>query len=238
MLIWSCCGSGSSGNTAILSLDNRHIILDAGINPKDVLPVIDFKILEIQGVVLTHFHSDHRKYAPDYMSKGIKVYMPPTCKQNFKDRYAVQVNAMKPFAIDFATFTPFQVPHDGTECYGYYITAAGQRILWLTDLEYCPISFAKQKVNTIICECNYQTELVNTNEIKASHVFKGHMADTTCMEFLRVNKSEQLHHVILTHLSTENADSDAIKAMAREIVDCEVETAYKGIIVRLDDGLF
>lgn len=49
----------------------------------------------------------------------------------------------------------FLLPHNSTPNFGFYINADGQKILYLTDYEYCRFNFKSLQVNHIICECNY-----------------------------------------------------------------------------------
>lgn len=50
------CGSGSSGNTMILTENTKSIILDAGIKQSIVKRALNYDILSIQFVVVTHQH--------------------------------------------------------------------------------------------------------------------------------------------------------------------------------------
>lgn len=53
----SCLGSGSSGNSYALMSDDEILILDAGLSVKAMMPVIDFQISKVSGVLITHSHS-------------------------------------------------------------------------------------------------------------------------------------------------------------------------------------
>lgn len=53
----SCLGSGSSGNSYALISDDEILILDAGFSVKAMMPVIDFQISKVSGVLITHSHS-------------------------------------------------------------------------------------------------------------------------------------------------------------------------------------
>ena len=60
--------SGSSGNCIYVGSENTHILVDAGISNKRIeqgLNEIGLKGSELNGVVITHEHSDH--------TKGLKV---------------------------------------------------------------------------------------------------------------------------------------------------------------------
>ena len=58
-------GSGSSGNCAFLGTRHSGILIDAGVNPKDVLPTLERNGVrpdKIVGIILTHDHQDHVRY--------------------------------------------------------------------------------------------------------------------------------------------------------------------------------
>ena len=50
------CGSGSSGNTMILTENTKSIILDAGIKTSIVKRALNYDVSSIQFVVVTHHH--------------------------------------------------------------------------------------------------------------------------------------------------------------------------------------
>lgn len=82
--------SGSSGNCIYVGNDNTHILVDTGISKKRIdegLHELGVKGEELNGILITHEHSDHiqglgvfsRKYQiPIYATKGtiagIKTY--------------------------------------------------------------------------------------------------------------------------------------------------------------------
>ena len=56
--------SGSSGNCIYVGSDHSHILVDAGISNKRIeqgLNEIGLKGSELDGIVITHEHSDHIK---------------------------------------------------------------------------------------------------------------------------------------------------------------------------------
>lgn len=68
-------GSSSSGNCYLIEASqNDKLILDAGINFKDVQKELNFNFKGIQGVLVTHEHMDHLKYAPNFALNGIDIY--------------------------------------------------------------------------------------------------------------------------------------------------------------------
>ena len=67
-------GSSSSGNCYLIEANkDEKLILDAGINFKDVQKELNFNFNGILGVLVTHEHMDHLKYAPNFALNGINV---------------------------------------------------------------------------------------------------------------------------------------------------------------------
>ena len=228
------CGSSSKGNTMILTYNDTSIILDAGINPKIVKKALDWKIRNIGFVIVTHEHSDHSKYVQYYLDMGIKVYMPKGMSAKYKNTNAVAAEERKQYINGCFKIIPFSVPHDDVECYAYLIYAGEHRIAWLTDLEYCPYIFKKQKLTDIFCECNYQNGKIDAQSANYNHKIKGHMSDTTALEFAKVNASECLGNVILLHMNRESCNADeVIEKMKKAVPNVNVCVAEPGMELEL-----
>src|SRR5260221_12825683 len=59
---WTVLASGSGGNASLLECGGKGLLLDLGLGPRQLdsrLTEIGFGFDGIQGVVLTHTHSDH-----------------------------------------------------------------------------------------------------------------------------------------------------------------------------------
>ena len=223
------CGSSSKGNTMILTHNDTSIILDAGINPKAVKKALNWNVMNIGFAIVTHGHLDHSKYIQYYLDMGIKVYMPKSMSAKYKGTNVISVEERKQYANGYFKIIPFAVPHDDVECYAYLIYAGEHRIAWLTDLEYCPYIFKKQKLTDIFCECNYQKGKVDTQSANYNHKIRGHMSDTTVLEFVKVNTSECLSNVILLHMNKENCDAnEVIEKMKKVAKNANVDVAVAG----------
>lgn len=106
----------------------------------------------------------------------------------------------------------------------------------MTDFEYCPYVFAKQKINHILIEANNITALLDKGKANYEHSIRGHAnIDVTC-KFLEVNKTNELRTVILCHLSNECSDEKLFKKMARNVVDCPVYIANAGLEIELKNN--
>lgn len=59
-------GSSSSGNCYLIETEKSKLILDAGVNFKNVQKALKFDFKNIEGVLITHEHMDHLKYATNF----------------------------------------------------------------------------------------------------------------------------------------------------------------------------
>ena len=76
-------GTGSSGNCYLFKPSKgKSLIIDCGINFKEVKKAVDFDINSIGGCLQTHSHGDHSKFTIDFLNAGIDVYM---SEQNQKE---------------------------------------------------------------------------------------------------------------------------------------------------------
>ena len=76
-----CIASGSSGNCTYVGTDTAHILIDAGLSGKKTregVESLDITLDDIDGIFLTHEHSDHIKGLGIILRKhDIPVYGTP-----------------------------------------------------------------------------------------------------------------------------------------------------------------
>ena len=222
-------GSGSSGNCYLLENETECLVIEAGVSFMEVKKVLDFNVKKIVGVIVSHSHGDHAKYAKDYKKAGIHTV---SFGEELPEYHAEKMNH---YMLEMGKFRikPFPLGHDVT-CYGFYITEPSMgSCIYATDTEY--IKWRFKNVNNILVEANYSRENMDYDEYSANrnHVLTGHMEIDTACKFLEVNKSAALRNVVLLHLSSNNADPDDFKSRAQTVVDCPVYIADKGLEIEL-----
>lgn len=223
-----CIGSGSSGNCYILTCNNEKLILDCGLPIKVIKQGLDFDLQGIQGVLVTHCHKDHSLSADDFKKNGFEVWQPYI-------EYA-EYTSQRIYHKVFGEFSVkcFPLPHNGTDNFGFLIECDGQKILYMTDFEYCPYVFAKQKINHILIECNYQQELVDRDLPNYEHKIRGHCSIDTCKEFIKVNATDSLQTVILCHLGQGTTEPEECITEIQKIIPwANVCVAERGLEVEL-----
>lgn len=202
-----CIGTGSSGNCyALYDNGGKILLLDLGLARKQILRGIDFNVSDVVGSVVSHGHGDHARSVKDFENMGIEVWE-PYHETNLTDR------------MKFGCFSVqcFPLPHNGTANFGFYINANGQKILYLTDYEYCRFNFKSLQVNHIICECNYQQELVSRDLVNYEHKIRGHASLETCKSFIAANKTNALRTVILCHMGVETTIAEECLAEVQNV---------------------
>lgn len=230
-------GSGSSGNSYALIADNGEILaIEAGCKFMDFKIMIDWKISDVVGCIVSHEHGDHARYIKDFMQSGIPVYTAFETQSALETITGERTIAIPPRTarqIGSFSVTPFNVPHDTEiECYGYLIKheEMGQ-LLFMTDLEYCKYNFSKLNIEHIMVEANYDMELVDRDEPNYEHRLRGHMSLDTALKFISTNDNPALRNVVLIHLSDKSADSALFKQKT------EVTVKYGANVYITEKGL-
>lgn len=220
-------GSGSSGNCYILESDTEALIIEAGIPFRDVKVTIGFNVKKIVGVVVSHVHKDHSKYIAEYENAGISVLKMYELTNYDADKmryYAVRRGGFK--------IIPFPLVHD-VPCYGFHIYHKDiGYLVYASDTEY--IKYRFKNINHILVETNHSIDLVDRNAAKYEHQIRGHMSIETTCNFLKANKNPLLLNVVLCHLSQDSADEKLFLDKAKDVVDCNVYIASKGLEIPLD----
>lgn len=229
-------GSGSSGNCYILENDNEALIIEAGLPFMEVKKALNFNVMKIKAVLITHIHSDHHLYWFQYVRAGIPVFEP------FKlDGSSLEFanSQFRVIAFDNRDKSGRWLHNnsDGSECpcYGFYITHPDiGSLVYVTDTEYVRWRF--NGVNHILCEANYDMQFVNRDEPNYEHRLRGHMSLDTTLKFISTNDNPALRNVVLIHLSDKSADSALFRQRTEETIKygADVYVAEKGLEVNLD----
>lgn len=241
-----CLGSGSSGNCYLLENDRECLVLEAGLPLKKVKEALDFDISKIVGVLVTHEHGDHCKYAKDYHKAGIEIRMSKGTADNMEAEF-LTVQLVNPgywYQLGGFTITPFPVIHDAAEPFGYIIKHQEiGTLLFASDTEYIKQNFGKLQLNHIMVECNYSQKIIDSRMHQGKtvkglrdRVLQSHMELDTCKEFIRQNQTAMLDNIILLHLSDGNSNEQQFIQEIQDVTGERVNVfaADKGLEINLD----
>lgn len=235
-------GSSSYGNSYALIAGNGEILaIEAGCKFLDFKKMIDWKIANVSGCIVSHEHGDHARYIKDFMKSGIPVYTAfetQTALETITGERTIAIPPRTARQIGSFSVTPFNVPHDTEiECYGYLIKheEMGQ-LLFMTDLEYCKYDFSKLNIEHIMVEANYDMELVDRDEPNYEHRLRGHMSLDTALKFISTNDNPALRNVVLIHLSDKSGNPALFKQKTEETIKygADVYIAEKGLEVDMN----
>ena len=216
-------GTGSTqGNCHILDCDGEKLILDAGVRIEKIKKALNWNVKDVKGALVTHVHLDHSRSEDSLRLMGIEMMTP------YHGSLMAKAKRLGNFRV-----AAFEVPHNGTPNYGFLIQYGKWKMVYITDMEYCPFSFQNHHLNAMLIECNHtQTNLEASNY---AHVVLGHASLDVTKEFVRVNATGSLTNVILCHLSDTNADPQLIQEQIESVVPpmTKVDIAEKGMVIEL-----
>lgn len=224
-----CIATGSTGNCYILTSDSGEtLILDCGISIKEIKKGLNWDITGVVGAICTHSHQDHSKSVKELTNMGIPVYAPYINSNPMMiGSWFWRIQAFDLTTVD-GRWTHTNADRTECPCYGFLITHHEMgKLLYITDTEL--IKWRFKDINHILLGVNYDKDLVDTDNPKANHVFRGHLSIDTACDFVKANDSDSLQNVIMCHLSSENADKDSFIAKMKNAVNgANVDVAEQG----------
>ena len=241
-------GSSSSGNCYLLENETECLIIEAGISFLEVKKALDFNVSKIVGLIISHEHGDHAKFAMEYLKAGISVYTSTGTIETMKGinpiNRPIEVFHSKKFEVCSFEIMPFDIIHDAAQPFGFIIKHPDcGKVLFLTDTYYCEYTF--KGLNQIIIEANYSDEILQSN-INSGKVHSGmrqrletsHMSLKTTKELLKANDLTQARNIVLIHLSSGNSNAKQFQSEVESITGIPTTIADKGVEVNFSLNSF
>lgn len=217
----SVLSSGSKGNSTLIETENSALLIDSGLSAKKLKErILDVggQLDKIQGILITHDHSDHVSGA-GVIARNLKipVYIH---QENYHRKYQLFKNCEivypkdHDFSIGDFQIESFEVSHDGSVNNGYNIIADNRIISHVTDLGFLSTIVLEkiQRSNLLVLESNHDPEMLYNGpypwELKQRVASRyGHLSNQAACDLLeKLSSKEYLRTVILAHLSEENND--------------------------------
>lgn len=216
----SILGSGSSGNSIFIEINNIKILIDAGFSGKKIkekLEVIGEDINNIEALLITHEHGDHILGAGIISRKhNIPIYI---TKESYRasEHKLGKINPSNlifienPFYLGEVLITPFDVMHDATRTIGFSIEHSGKKLTLATDIGHITNIVREHFKDSqiMVIECNYDyNKLMNCeypwdlkSRVKGNN---GHLCNDDTAKFLVDLYHENLEKVYLVHVSNDS----------------------------------
>ncbi|MCM1194358.1 MAG: MBL fold metallo-hydrolase [Corallococcus sp.] len=209
--------SGSKGNSTLIQTDKVSILLDMGYCYKQItarLAESGLDAKDIDGIVITHEHSDHISALPLWTrSFDTQIYAPELIADYIRQRtYGNNVEEITgSFVIGDVKIDCYECSHDSRVCYGYRFSVGEDSVASVTDTGCFNdglIGFLAP-CSTVQLESNHDEDMLKHGSYhyllkKRILSDSGHLSNAQTAEILARLASGKLKNVILAHLSEEN----------------------------------
>lgn len=230
--------SGSSGNASVIRCGRTKILLDAGPSCKKMLELFEGAGLDpasVDAVLISHEHVDHIGGLRVFLGKYPRpVYVSGLCAPCLKldregERLIRTVDAGEAIEIGRISVTPFPVPHDAEQTFGFIFRTEGMKIGYATDLGTYSAEIV-QKLhgsNCLLVEFNHDTDLLHEGRYPQQLKIRiagrlGHLSNSQGAKLLSKAITCETSAVFLMHLSRENNTAGHAKLAASECVSDRV----------------
>ncbi|AST93034.1 MBL fold metallo-hydrolase [Sutcliffiella cohnii] len=231
MIEITALASSSKGNCYRVTDGHTPLLLECGINYREIQKGFDFNMSEVAGCLITHEHGDHCKSIKEVLKAGIDIYTSSGTVDTLgiSHHRIKRVKAMEQFQIGTWSILPFDVQHDVSEPLGFLLAnQEGEKLLFATDTYYIKYKF--QELTHILVECNYSLEILNQNILDGSvpsvmkkRLLRSHFSLENLKEFLKANDLSKVQEIWLLHLSDSNSDEALFK---KEIMELTGKMVY------------
>lgn len=225
--------SGSNGNCYYIEHSGKAVLVDCGIyfkrfNERMERLALDSSI--IKGVFVTHEHADHvrgiriinkKLDVPIYITSKtyeaiFQKFRP--CNPIFFDDNPIEIDK------DFVVY-PVRKSHNAADPYSFRIKVGDKNIGVFTDIGTADQTLMKHfsMCNAVFLESNYDENMLQNGSYPiylkrhiASDV--GHLSNSQAFMLLNYCASNNLTHVIISHVSQENNTHELIMEKFKELI--------------------
>lgn len=224
--------SGSTGNCYLLKTENTNLLVDVGIAGKRVIEGLGscaVKPEQIDGILVTHEHTDHIKSLRMIAKKAVngKIYTSEGTAYSVNEKLPMLADKIRitdtvdSFNVGDIEVEAFSLSHDAEDPVGFSVHSRGKRVTIITDTGVATkqmLSIAA-KSDLLVLEANHEVNILHCSSypyelkrrILSDH---GHLSNDAAAEFIYEvdklrkngggeNKSEK-QKILLAHLSKEN----------------------------------
>lgn len=216
--------SGSSGNCTFVGTERTSLLVDVGVSARQAvqgLNSLDRDAREMDGILLTHEHSDHirgigvmaRKFGlPIYGTQGTLEAVRSCRSLGAIDEGLFHViRSDEAFTIGDITALPFEISHDAAEPVAYRLESGGRAVAVCTDLGvYTDYTVEHLKeLDAVLLEANHDVRMLQVGiypyYLKQRILSdRGHLSNENAGRLLCSILNDHLQSICLGHLSKEN----------------------------------
>ena len=215
-------GSGSAGNSALVSTGHCKILVDGGLSARQLalrLEQCGVRPDQLDGVLLTHEHGDHicglevlcRKfqvpiYANTLTAEAVRCDSALDEHRNWR-----LFRTGAEFSICDINIQTFPVPHDAVDPVGFLFHTGSRALGYITDLGYATKMLVERlrEVHTLVVETNHDEKLLQADPYRPWPVKQrimsrhGHLSNASAATVISELLPGKIERVVLGHLSRD-----------------------------------
>lgn len=201
--------SGSKGNSTFIYSNGFGILIDCGISKKQLvtrLNQVGYSESDINCVLLTHDHSDHKKNI--HIFDPSMVYAGLGCLEGLSPRHILK--PYQPIGFENIEITPLSISHDATSPLAFVVNDTVSKLVYMTDTGYVSkknMGFI-ENANYYIIESNHDIDML-MNSARPIYLKKrilsdvGHLSNDYSARLMCKVLGDQTRDIVLAHLSQE-----------------------------------
>lgn len=237
MLNFCSLYSGSSGNSLLVKTENTNILIDCGVSSKKIesaLNSIDVDPNSINGILVTHEHSDHVQGLGTFAKKfNVPVFVNqktldamPKQKEKLDEKNIKIFTIEDKFEINDLKIKPFSIPHDAANPCGFNIFKDDTKISIATDIGQMNNTILKRLEDSkfVLLESNYDPQILMYSRYPYPLKQRiagpnGHLSNEAAGKTISCLLKSGLEQVMLGHLSKEsNFPELAYKTVVEQLI--------------------
>ena len=248
--------SGSSGNCIYVGSDTTHLLLDTGVSRKrtvEALKDLDLELRDIDGIFITHEHTDHigglpmiakKSQMPIYATRGTidAIRRMEKFKDIDPDRF-VTIRPDEKITVKDIQIDPMRISHDAADPVGYRIYYGRKKACVCTDLG-CYTDYTVECLknsDVLLIESNHDVNMLQVGRypymLKRRILGdKGHLSNVSSGRLLSRVLNDHLKGIFLGHLSQANNFPElAFETVRVEIMSSEADYSPEDLPIFVAD---
>ena len=227
--------SGSKGNSTLIELDNKNILIDIGLPISNLEKRLEKSFPKIDILIITHTHVDHIKGIKSIIRAQNPIIY--TLENDLEEKIVSnKINYQKIIEEDDLTIELFEVSHD-VPCAGVYLKYKDKELVYVTDTGYIKDKLIKKYKNKdiYIIESNYEEEMLRKGKYpyhlkQRIRSDRGHISNEDSCKYLKKLIGDKTKYIMLAHLSEENNTPDIVDERTENLIK-DLEYKPKRIIL-------
>jgi len=247
--------SGSSGNSTYIGTQGAGILVDVGVSAKRLCQALEQRnipLSSIEGVFITHLHSDHICGLSTFLKKNnIPIFASektveglPSCVKLPESQKIIVVD--RKIQTDFFSVERFDTSHDSEGSSGYTFDTGEEKMAVCTDLGIVTdeVRGAIKGSDLVMLESNHDLEMLRRGpyppllKIRVSGE-QGHLSNIAASAELPELMKSGAKQFVLAHLSRENNTPEkAVSAARASLADimAVMDRDYRLTVAKIEGG--